>query len=120
MPPARGPARSTRLCVRSYCDSYPDRDRLFALSSIARALLAELRTLHLDRVLPTLSAPVLQIWGKHDRLVPPRHVTKGAGAVVLPGCGHCPQLDAPDLLLDTVLPFLAAGRDVALPRAAGT
>jgi pimeloyl-ACP methyl ester carboxylesterase len=39
---------------------------------------------------------------------------------VLPGCGHCPQLDAPDLLLDTVLPFLAAGRDVALPRAAGT
>lgn len=106
--------------LRSYCDSYPDRDRLFALSSIARTLLAELRTLHLDRVLPALRAPVLQIWGKHDRLVPPRQVTKGAGAVVLPGCGHCPQLDAPDLLLDTVLPFLAARRDVALPRAAGT
>jgi pimeloyl-ACP methyl ester carboxylesterase len=105
-----------------YSDSYADRARLFGLSGLARTLLSELRILQLARELAELSTPVLQIWGRHDRLVPPRHLTQSVGAVVLPGCGHCPQLDAPDLLLDTVLPFLtahAAGPD-ALPQAAGT
>jgi pimeloyl-ACP methyl ester carboxylesterase len=106
-----------------YSASYADRDRLFGLSGIARALLSELRSTRLDRVLPTLASPVLQVWGKHDRLVPSRHVTRSAGAIVLPGCGHCPQLDAPDLLLDAVAPFLAAhdpARPGHLTRAAGS
>ena len=106
-----------------YCASYADRTRLFALSDIARALLAELRTVQLARLLPGLSAPVLQIWGRHDRLVPPRRVINGADTVVLPGCGHCPQLDAPDQLLDVVQRFLdrhVPAREGALMRAAGS
>lgn len=99
--------------VRGYCDSYTDRTKLFGLAAIARALLSELRSVHLERVLPQLEVPVLQLWGKHDRLVPPRRVTQSSGAVVLPGCGHCPQLDAPDLLLNAVLPFLAEQVDGA-------
>ena len=38
----------------------------------------------------------------------------GHGAIVLPGCGHCPQLDAPDQLLDAVLPFLRSAAEQKL------
>jgi pimeloyl-ACP methyl ester carboxylesterase len=93
--------------LHDYFDTYADRDKLFGLGEIARALLGELRTLRLDQVLARSSVPTLQIWGRHDRLVPSRQARRGAGAVVLPGCGHCPQLDAPDQLLATLLPFLA-------------
>jgi pimeloyl-ACP methyl ester carboxylesterase len=106
-----------------YCASYADRTRLFALSDIARALFTELRTVQLARLLPGLSAPVLQIWGRHDRLVPPRRAVEGDDTVVLPGCGHCPQLDAPDQLLAAVQRFLdrhVPARESALMRAAGS
>lgn len=110
--------------LTGYCASYADRTRLFGLCEIARALLAELRTAELARALPRLQVPVLQVWGRHDLLVPPRHVREGAQTVVLPGCGHCPQLDAPDRLLGVVLPFLAEHRASpaaqALSRAAGS
>jgi pimeloyl-ACP methyl ester carboxylesterase len=95
--------------VRSYRASYPDRDRLFELHALARALLRDLRRVRLQRVLDELSVPILQLWGRFDPLVPARHAPRGVDhAVVLPGCGHCPQLDAPDLVLQTVLPFLDA------------
>jgi pimeloyl-ACP methyl ester carboxylesterase len=109
-----------------YCASHADRARLFALSDIARALLSELRTVQLARLLPRLHPPVLQVWGRHDRLVPPRRVTQSDGTVVLPGCGHCPQLDAPDRLLDAVMPFVSEhaepsrARTGLLSRAAGS
>jgi pimeloyl-ACP methyl ester carboxylesterase len=109
--------------VVGYCASYVDRARLFGLSDIARALLSELRTVQLGRLLPRLRVPVLQVWGRHDRLVPPRRVTRGEGMVVLPGCGHCPQLDAPDQLLDAIAPFLrvhAGETSDLLSRAAGS
>lgn len=109
--------------VLGYSASYTDRERLFGLSDIARALLSELRTVQLARLLPRLRMPVLQVWGRHDRLVPPRKVIEGDGAIVLPGCGHCPQLDSPDQLLGVVVPFLDRHHSVStqlLSRAAGS
>ena len=108
----------------NYGASYADRARLFGLSEIARALLTELRVIKLGRLLPRLRVPTLQVWGRHDRLVPPRRVTQSEGAIVLPGCGHCPQLDAPDQLLETILPFIDANASGPVPallaRAAGS
>lgn len=92
--------------LHDYFDTYADREKLFGLGAIARELLAELRTLHLDRTIAALDVPVLRIWGRHDRLVPSRRARSQAGAVVMGDCGHCPQLDAPDRLLEVVLPFL--------------
>ena len=92
--------------LHEYFDVYADRDRLFGLGEIARTLLRELHTLQLDRMLDRSSVPRLQVWGRHDRLVPRWHARSQPGAVVLPGCGHCPQLDAPDELLEVLLPFL--------------
>ena len=108
--------------LQAYCAGYADRARLFGLPEIARVLLAELRTVQLGRLLPRLRVPVLQVWGRHDRLVPPRRVVEREDMIVLPGCGHCPQLDAPDHLLGAVLPFLAQHRSTRqqwLSRAAG-
>jgi pimeloyl-ACP methyl ester carboxylesterase len=99
--------------VRSYLAGYADRDRLMALADIARALLADLRTLRLPELLEASPVPRLEILGRHDRLVPARRHRGRDGVVVLPGCGHCPQLDAPDLLLDALLPFFAEQRAAA-------
>ncbi|HEY8301303.1 MAG TPA: alpha/beta fold hydrolase [Jatrophihabitans sp.] len=108
--------------LQAYSATYGDRARLFGLSEIARALLSELRTIQLGRLLPRLRVPVLQVWGRHDRLVPPRRVVEREDMVVLPGCGHCPQLDSPDQLLGVLVPFLDRHRSVheqLLSRAAG-
>jgi pimeloyl-ACP methyl ester carboxylesterase len=94
--------------LHDYFDVYADRERLFGLGGIARELLRELRTLHLDQVLARCTVPTLQIWGRHDRLVPSRQARGRRGAAVIGGCGHCPQLDAPERLLATVLPFLGS------------
>jgi pimeloyl-ACP methyl ester carboxylesterase len=100
--------------LESYRDSYPDRDRLFELHGLARALLRDLGRVRLARVLRELPMPVLQLWGRYDVLVPARHAPRAAdGVAVLPSCGHCPQLDAPDAVLQVVLPFLADSRPVA-------
>lgn len=99
--------------VRSYLAGYADRDRLIALADIARALLVDLRTLHLPEVLDALPVPRLEILGRQDRLVPARRHRGRDGVVVLPGCGHCPQLDAPALLLDALVPFFAEQRAAA-------
>jgi pimeloyl-ACP methyl ester carboxylesterase len=97
----------------SYRDSYPDRERLFELHPLARALLRDLRRVRLDRVIAELQMPVLQLWGKFDPLVPSRHAPRGGENVaILPACGHCPQLDAPEAVLQAVLPFLARARDM--------
>jgi len=101
--------------LTSYTGSYPDRARLFELHPLARALMRDLRRVHLDRVLQELRMPVLQLWGRYDPLVPARHAPNGAANIaVLPGCGHCPQLDAPDLVLQHVLPFLTTAH-LAVP-----
>jgi pimeloyl-ACP methyl ester carboxylesterase len=51
--------------------------------------------------LATLQPPVLFVWASHDRLIPERfrfHVERwlpSAEQVVLEGCGHVPQVEAP-------------------------
>jgi pimeloyl-ACP methyl ester carboxylesterase len=53
--------------------------------------------------------PVTIAWGTRDRLLPPRQALRvramipNARLVPLPGCGHVPMLDAPELVADTIL-----------------
>lgn len=106
------PGRIDPDALRCYLEGYPDRDRLLGLADIARALLSDLRTLALPEVLGRSPVPRLEILGRHDVLVPARRHRDRDGVVVLPGCGHCPQLDAPEQLLDALVPFLG-GRAIA-------
>ncbi len=53
--------------------------------------------------------PVTIAWGSRDRLLPPRQAARAramipnARLVSLPGCGHVPMLDAPELVAGTIL-----------------
>lgn len=53
--------------------------------------------------------PVTIAWGTRDRLLPPRQADRvramipNARLVPLPGCGHVPMLDAPDLVARMIL-----------------
>lgn len=64
--------------------------------------------------LESLSAPVLVIWGKNDRMLPfkdtrvAQRVLRRARIEWLDHCGHCPQLERPDDFNALVLEFLNA------------
>jgi pimeloyl-ACP methyl ester carboxylesterase len=73
------------------------------------------------RLLPELTDPfelqriaceVLLVWGDRDRMVAhrgARHVLRARPATpfeLLTGCGHCPQLEAPDRLADLLAAFV--------------
>jgi pimeloyl-ACP methyl ester carboxylesterase len=66
--------------------------------------------------LPNLRTPALFLWGSEDRLVPAgfaRHVSEAmptAESVVIPHCGHVPQLELPALTMQLVREFLSSER----------
>lgn len=66
--------------------------------------------------LPALVPPALFVWGAADPLVPPgfaRHVVNAlpdAESVVIPDCGHVPQLELPGLTMALVRNFLGTPR----------
>lgn len=82
--------------------------RSMGVLDIGRRLLPELGDpFELDRI----DCPLLLIWGERDRMV----FTTGAERVlrtvdysdieVIPDCGHCPQVEVPDLLAELLLEF---------------
>ncbi|MFD0483352.1 alpha/beta fold hydrolase [Kineococcus sp. GCM10028916] len=56
--------------------------------------------------------PTLVVWGEADRIGDPDYgrayaaALPGAGFVLLPGAGHLPQIETPDVLVDVVREFL--------------
>lgn len=103
------PRRLDPLSRAGFTDPYAPHDSVPALLPIGRALLAELRTARLSSVVGEVGSPVLLVFGARDLLTPARvlrRLGRPGGAVVLPGCGHCPQIDQPDALLSQVAPFL--------------
>ncbi len=60
----------------------------------------------------TIQKPVLILWGRKDKLVPLaqgihlKNDIAGSTLAVFPGVGHSPHLEAPQLVLDQILPFL--------------
>lgn len=63
--------------------------------------------------LNTIKAPVLVVWGKQDRIIPPAHARvaadkiRGARLELFDRCGHMPQLEHPEKFNKLVLDFLA-------------
>lgn len=108
---ACGDPRRLDPFVRSgFAQPYAVKGSVPALLPIGRALLRDLAAAGLDSVVGGLTAPVLLVFGSRDVLTPARvlrRVGRAGGAVVLPHCGHCPQIDQPDALLSAAMPFLA-------------
>ena len=79
-----------------------------------------LATLDVRQQLKAVTVPVLVLVGEQDEATPPpmsRELAAGlpdATLVVLPGCAHVPQLQAPDVFLAAIRSFIdatAAGKD---------
>ena len=117
-----------RFLVRmNLVQSYGDPDRLPSATvqryyDLLRAPGARLALIHrmqqtiLQDPLPRLAAieaPVLLLWGENDRLIPVANAQDYLAALpnarltVLPGIGHLPQEEAPDVGLEPVQAFLA-------------
>ena len=77
-----------------------------------------LATLDLRPQLSSVAVPVLILVGEQDEATPPpmsRELCAGlpdASLVVLPGCAHVPQLQAPEVFMDTIRNFIDAGESV--------
>jgi pimeloyl-ACP methyl ester carboxylesterase len=62
-----------------------------------------------------LRCPTLVVWGERDALIPVRHAAEfgrriaNAQVVVLPGTGHLPMVEQPELFNATLLEFVGAG-----------
>jgi pimeloyl-ACP methyl ester carboxylesterase len=64
--------------------------------------------------LDTITCPVLIAWPEHDKIFPPERYAErykaaipGSELVELPGCGHVPMWDDPDLIARTIGDFAA-------------
>ena len=59
-----------------------------------------------------ITAPTLILWGRRDRIIPVSHAERahqaipGSQVVLFDDCGHCPQLEVPELFTESVLGFL--------------
>ena len=106
---AAHPRRLDPVVRQCFSSPYALRDSVPAILPLGRALLRELQPAQLGALVATLDVPILLVFGARDLLTPSRvlrRLGRPGGAVVLPGCGHCPQIDQPEALLTEVLPFL--------------
>jgi pimeloyl-ACP methyl ester carboxylesterase len=70
----------------------------------------------LRKWLHRVDVPTLLIWGDHDRMFPKEHgsayqgLIPGAKLVVIPQCGHVPQVEKPEAFASEIANFLDAER----------
>jgi pimeloyl-ACP methyl ester carboxylesterase len=105
------PKAAQREVVDAFAAHHGSRRRAAALLESGRQLLPELTTAPFD--LASIACPVLLVWGTRDRMVPhtgARVVLDALPATrveLIEGCGHCPQLEATEQLLELLLDFPA-------------
>jgi pimeloyl-ACP methyl ester carboxylesterase len=74
---------------------------------------------HLAKWLHRIDVPTLLIWGDHDRMFPKEHALAyqrsipGAKVVIVPECGHVPQIEKPDAFVAGIESFLGTQKAAA-------
>ncbi len=74
---------------------------------------------HLGKWLHRIDVPTLLIWGDHDRVFPKAHALAfenaipGAKLVMVPNCGHVPQIEQPDAFVAALESFIGTRRQAA-------
>ena len=102
------PRRAAREVVRAFTDHHRDRASVHRILDNGRRLLPELeQPFRLERI----RCPVLLVWGDRDRMVTHRGADAVTSALpdttyeLLPGVGHCPQIEAADEVATLLLAF---------------
>jgi len=102
------PRGVTREVVSAFTSHHRDRATVARYLDTARRLLPELRD---PFQLEAVTVPVLLIWGDRDRMVSHRGAQRVIRAlphttyVLIEGCGHCPQIEAPERLARQLVNF---------------
>jgi pimeloyl-ACP methyl ester carboxylesterase len=113
------PGAAQRQAVSAFAGHHASRARVAALLASGRRLIPELAAAPFD--LAAIECPVLLVWGTRDHMVPhsgARLVLDALGGrdgvrvELIEGCGHCPQLECTERLVELLLGFPA-------PRARG-
>ncbi|MGH2949814.1 MAG: alpha/beta fold hydrolase, partial [Solirubrobacteraceae bacterium] len=103
------PSAGQREVVDAFAAHHDSRRRVAALLESGRHLLPELAAAPFD--LAAVGCPVLLVWGSRDRMVPHTgarvvlEALPGTHVELIEGCGHCPQIEATDRLLELLLGF---------------
>jgi pimeloyl-ACP methyl ester carboxylesterase len=111
------PSAVDATAIKSFTRHYPSRRDVIRILGTGRRLKPELTDgcFQLERI----TCPVLVIWGDSDKMV----YSSGAERVlrevedsrleVIPSCGHCPQVEAPEALARLVADFPAQSVSLA-------
>jgi pimeloyl-ACP methyl ester carboxylesterase len=106
--------------ISTFTSHHRERARVASYLDVAHRMLPELRgALELEQI----DVPLQLVWGDRDRLLFHRGAQRILDAVpgseleLLPGIGHCPQVEAPDRFTDLLIAF--AGEVSAAPIASG-
>ena len=114
-----------RLFAPEFQSAHPDlmADRREAFlrtdPDVLQAACHALAELDLRPELSRVRIPVLVLVGEHDEATPPpmshelAALLPNAQLKVIPGCAHVPQLQAPELFLETIGDFLTSARAAA-------
>jgi pimeloyl-ACP methyl ester carboxylesterase len=103
------PAVAQREVVQAFAAHHDSRAGVAALLDNGRRLIPELAEAPFD--LAAVECPVLLVWGTRDRMVPHSgarvvlDALPGTRVELLEGCGHSPQVEATDRLLELLLGF---------------
>lgn len=105
------PRRVDRQVVSAFTSHHRDRATVARYLRTARRLLPELGSpFELERV----QCPLLLVWGERDRMVSASGAQRvlaalpGTQVELLAGCGHCPQVEEPDRVVELMLDFTTA------------
>ncbi len=100
------PARIEPAVVSAFAQHHPDRAAIARMLASGRRLIPELRD---PFQLEAIACPVLLVWGDRDRLVFHRGAERLLASVadarmeLLEGCGHSPQLERPERVVELLL-----------------
>ena len=102
--------------VTGFTRSFSRKRDVVRLLGTGRSLRPELRN---PFQLGWIRCPVLVIWGERDRMVHPSggerivREVPGARSELLADCGHCPQVECPERVLELIDGFAVAEKQVA-------
>jgi pimeloyl-ACP methyl ester carboxylesterase len=108
--------RMEREVISAFASHYRSSRDVRRLLHTGRRLLPELNEpFRFERI----NAPVLLIWGERDRMVPHKGARRvvealpGTRVELLPGIGHCPQVEVPGRVAELLFEFEAAAQALA-------
>jgi pimeloyl-ACP methyl ester carboxylesterase len=105
------PAKASGELVAAFTSHHRDRAAVRRYLATARRMLPEL---DIAAELASIRCPVLLVWGDRDRMVSHRGAELVAAVLpstrveVLPGVGHCPQLEATERVVELLLGFASS------------